>query len=205
MSSRRSSKVVAAAAREEPAAGLRRAVIDAAISVVAELGPEAVSMRDIARHAGVSHQAPYHHFGDRAGVFGAIAEEGFRQLEHDISSIGADELAAHGAMGAVMRRYVQFALGHVGEFRVMFRSELSGITTDAAIRASGERCYEAVKRVMSGAANGGLDVEEAVVLVWAQAHGLATLLIDGPLRGRMPAGRTLDDLIATAEQRLSRP
>ena len=180
-------------------------MIDAAISVVAELGPEAVSMRDIARHAGVSHQAPYHHFGDRAGVFAAIAEEGFRQLEHGISSISADEVAMHGAIGAVMRRYVQFALGHVGEFRVMFRSELSGINTNEAIRASGERCYEAVARVMAGAANDGLALDDAVVLVWAHAHGLAVLLIDGPLRGRMPAGRTLDDLIATAEQRLSRP
>lgn len=189
---------------DDVAGGVRRAVLDAAIRVIAERGPDAVSMRDIARTAGVSHQAPYHYFGDRAGVFAAIAEEGFAHLERDIAALAGDDVRRDAVVGTLIRRYVQFALDHVGEFRVMFRSELSGLTTNAGTRAAGDRCYDAVARVMAGGSIRGLEIDEAVVLVWAQAHGLATLLIDGPLRGRMPAGRSLDDLIATAEHQLRR-
>ncbi len=191
-----------AAPAGEPVADVRRAVLDAAVRVVAEQGPDAVSMRDIARQAGVSHQAPYHWFGDRAGVFAAIAEEGFAKLERAISSIGDAELRRDGATGATIRRYVDFAVAHAGEFRVMFRSDLSGLRTHEATRAAGDRCYEAVARVLSSSSTGGLPLDDAVVLVWSQAHGVATLLLDGPLQHKMPAGRTLDDVIATAVERL---
>jgi len=56
--------------------GLRRQVLDAAVAIAATSGPDVISMREVARLAGVSHQAPYHHFGDRAGIFAAISEEG---------------------------------------------------------------------------------------------------------------------------------
>jgi len=63
---------------------LRRTVLDAAVAISAANGPDAISMREVARKAGVSHQAPYHHFTDRSGIFAAICEEGFRQLSEDL-------------------------------------------------------------------------------------------------------------------------
>ena len=62
---------------------VRRAVLDGALDIIATEGPEAVSMREVARRAGVSHQAPYHYFGDRAGIFAAISEEGFRNFTNE--------------------------------------------------------------------------------------------------------------------------
>ena len=66
--------------------GLRRQVLDAAVAIAATSGTDAISMRELARLAGVSHQAPYHHFGDRAGIFAAISEEGFRFLAESIEA-----------------------------------------------------------------------------------------------------------------------
>jgi AcrR family transcriptional regulator len=59
---------------------LRRALIDAAVQAIAEVGPAAVSLRDLARRTGVSHAAPAHHFGDKAGLLSAVAADGFRCL-----------------------------------------------------------------------------------------------------------------------------
>lgn len=59
---------------------LRRALLEAAAAEIAEVGPSAISLRSIARRAGVSHAAPAHHFGDRAGLLAAVAADGFRRL-----------------------------------------------------------------------------------------------------------------------------
>ena len=66
---------------------LRRTVLDAAVAISAANGPDAISMREVAREAGVSHQAPYHHFTDRSGIFAAICEEGFRHLSEALLAL----------------------------------------------------------------------------------------------------------------------
>ena len=58
----------------------RKAILDATLELVAEQGVRAVSFREVARRAGVSHQTPYHHFGDHLGILRAIAAEGFETL-----------------------------------------------------------------------------------------------------------------------------
>ncbi len=59
---------------------LRQAVLDAAVAAITEAGPAAVSLRELARRAGVSHAAPAHHFGDKAGLLTALAAEGYDLL-----------------------------------------------------------------------------------------------------------------------------
>src|SRR3954463_13726034 len=95
---------------------LRQAVIDAAVAEVEAVGASAVSMREIARRAGVSHAAPAHHFGDKTGIFTAIATEGFWLA---CAAIGP---AADGPGGFLRGgvAYVVFALAHPGHFEVMF-------------------------------------------------------------------------------------
>src|SRR3954469_17985027 len=99
---------------------LRTAVIDAAVREVEAVGASAVSMREIARRAGVSHAAPAHHFGDKTGIFTAIATKGF-QLTAD-----AIQPAAVGPFGFLDggAAYVAFALSHPGYFEVMYRPTL---------------------------------------------------------------------------------
>ena len=174
---------------------VRRAVLDAALEVISTEGPDAVSMRDVARRAGVSHQAPYHHVGDRSGIFAAISEEGFRFLGEEI-------LAAVASPGPKPRLtfevYLRTALGHPGHFRVMFHSGLNGVTTHEATRHAADDAYDALLRMVEAIVgeHRGDSIErpdERVLaqwasLMWSTAHGFATLLLDGPLLAKLPAG-----------------
>jgi len=174
---------------------VQRAVLDAALGIIATDGPDAVSMREVARRAGVSHQAPYHYFGDRAGIFAAIAAEGFDMLAARLREVLADSAnpSRH-----CLEAYVAVALEHPGHFRVMFRSDLCGAltnpTTAAAADAAGTELERMVHRII------GTPPEDDAAFVWASAmwscaHGLATLLLDGPLRQKLPAGLALEDYV----------
>ena len=84
---------------------LREAVLEAAVAEIEALGPARLSMREIARRAGVSHAAPAHHFGDKAGIFTAIAAEGYRLLtESTIQAATGDAALLQGGLA-----YIRFA------------------------------------------------------------------------------------------------
>src|SRR4051794_27469541 len=87
---------------------LRQAVLEAAVEEIEAVGPAALSMREIARRAGVSHAAPAHHFGDKAGIFTAIATEGYRLITEATSAAAVGD----GALVQGGLAYVQFALTH---------------------------------------------------------------------------------------------
>ena len=187
---------------------VRRAVLDAAIEIITTDGPDQVSMREVARRAGVSHQAPYHHFTDRAGIFAAISEEGFRAFTAEFRS------ALEGSSDPLvdcMRAYVSFALAHKGHFKVMFRSDICGVITHAATREAADSAYLALLDLAAtaGTAPAGVDAVVLPVLLWSQAHGLATLLVDGPLAAKLPPELAIETLVdevsRAAASRLSAP
>ena len=99
---------------------LRRALLDAAAEVIAEQGPAALSLRDLARRAGVSHAAPMHHFGDKAGLLTALATEGYDLLAAEL----AEEWAVTHSFLEQGVAYVRFAIRHRAHFEVMFRPDL---------------------------------------------------------------------------------
>ena len=187
---------------------VRRVVLDAAIEIITTDGPDQVSMREVARRAGVSHQAPYHHFTDRAGIFAAISEEGFRAFTAEFRS------ALEGSSDPLvdcMRAYVSFALAHKGHFKVMFRSDICGVTTHGATREAADSAYLALLDLAAtaGDAPAGIDAVVLPVLLWSQAHGLATLLVDGPLAAKLPPELVIETLVdevaRAAASRLSAP
>src|SRR5829696_3636865 len=96
---------------------LRAAVINAALEVISESGPGAVSLRDLARRAGVSHAAPAHHFGDKAGLLTAVAADGFERLAATLRQA----YQTTGSFLEVGVAYVRFAVTHRAHFEVMFR------------------------------------------------------------------------------------
>jgi AcrR family transcriptional regulator len=162
---------------------LKDKVIRAAVEYIAESGPDGLSFRQIAADAGVSHQAPYHHFGDRDAIFTEIALIGFR--------IFAAELAAPVRRGEdsdvvirMLERYVDFALSHTGYYRVMFRSDLCKIAESSEVQkiadASFDTLIDAVQTIVGDQASVD-EIRVVATTMWSVAHGLATLLIDGPL------------------------
>lgn len=148
---------------------LRRAVLTAALDVIRTEGPTALSLRDLARRAGVSHAAPAHHFKDRAGLLTAIATEGHDLLTAALSD--ATDLRDAGV------RYVRFAVDHPAHFQVMFRPDLLR-TDDSDLTAAKARSYDQLRTgVATLPADRTTDPELAGIAAWSVAHGFATLLL----------------------------
>ncbi|WP_019886983.1 TetR/AcrR family transcriptional regulator [Streptomyces purpureus] len=163
---------------------LRRAVLTAALDVIRADGPSALSLRDLARRAGVSHAAPAHHFKDRAGLLTAVAAEGYNLLARTLAD--ADDLKDAGV------RYVRFAVEHPAHFQVMFQPDLYR-PDDPELTAARARAAEGLRGQIAGlpAEGRGPDARLAGVAAWSLAHGFATLLLShnlaGPVGGQDPA------------------
>ena len=163
---------------------LRTAVIDAAVAEVEAVGAAAVSMREIARRAGVSHAAPAHHFGDKTGLFTAIATEGFRKAAEAIGP------AATGPFGFLDggAAYVAFAVSNPGYFEVMYRPGLYR-TDDPDLVVTREAAFAILYESAGALARRWriADTDGLVTAGWSMAHGLATLMLTGNLHDRLPA------------------
>ncbi|MFG2674427.1 TetR/AcrR family transcriptional regulator [Streptomyces sp. NPDC048445] len=155
---------------------LRRAVLTAALDVIRTEGPGALSLRDLARRAGVSHAAPAHHFKDRTGLLTAIATEGYELFADALAD--APDLRERGV------RYVRFATEHPAHFQVMFRPELFR-AEDPDLVAAKDRASAELRTGVSGlpTARRGEDAGLAGMAAWSLAHGFATLLLSGNLGG----------------------
>jgi AcrR family transcriptional regulator len=155
---------------------LRRALIEAAVETVATDGPAAVTLRGLAARAGVSHAAPVHHFGDKAGLFAAIALEGFDMMADDLTAVW-EATADFGEVGV---RYVHFALAHPGHFEVMFRPDLAGPPGSDLVAAK-ERAFGMLTGplVASGLEEHSESLRTTSLASWSIVHGLATLMLSG--------------------------
>jgi AcrR family transcriptional regulator len=155
---------------------LRRALLDAAVTAIDERGPGAVSLRELARAVGVSHAAPVHHFGDKAGLLTAVAAEGFQLLGDALAEVRA----RGGDIVEMGVAYVQFAIGHRAHFEVMFRPDLHR-TDDPILDRAGERAFAQLTEGVAGGDPASTPDNSAVVAAWSLVHGFATLWNTGAL------------------------
>jgi len=178
---------------------LPETLLRAAAELIEKDGPAALSLREVARQAGVSHGAPAHHFADKSGLLTALAVQGYElftaALREARDAAGADPMDRFAATG---RAYVLFAVHHRAHFEVMFRPELMH-AGDAALAASSAAAYGVLTGVIAEAqASGyaaGMDPEVLAATAWSTAHGLSTLWLAGNLRG-LPRHPTLELLAA---------
>lgn len=182
-------------AAAEQIGDVRRLVLDAAIAIIEIDGAESLSMREVARRAGVSHQAPYHYFGDRSGIFAAISEEGFTLLADAFSRTGAtNETASKVGLST----YVRFARENTGHFRVMFRADISGTSTHRNTEIAAERAFTELLLMVKRTIGAPKDPSEALpfaLMMWSQAHGLATLMVDGPLERKFSSDGNMMEMV----------
>ncbi len=175
---------------------LRDRVIKAAVRYIADSGPDGLSFRQIASDAGVSHQAPYHHFGDRSAIFTEIAREGFQKFTEVMSSPARRDEDSNLAV-RMCERYVDFALTNKGYFRVMFRSDLCQMDESPETQRAADEAFDTLLFAVGEILGSSASIDEIRVqatAMWSVAHGLATLLIDGPLEhkiGKVSDRRTL--------------
>ena len=182
---------------------LREKVIKAAVKYVANNGPDGLSFRQIAADAGVSHQAPYHHFGDRSAIFGEIALEGFRKFA---VVMGAPARADEDTENCVRlcERYVDFAIANKGHFRVMFRADLCQMHESPEKEKAADDAFATLLAAVSEMVGDSASIDEIRVqatAMWSLAHGLATLIIDGPLEKKIGKVSDRRALVRSVAQR----
>ena len=157
---------------------LRRALVEAARRLLESEGPSALSLRAVAREAGVSPAAPYHHFKDKSELLDAVAHEGWEML-HAAMSEAKGGVEGRQQLTALGIAYVCFAREHPALYRVMYDAardkEALPIETHDG---SGDSAYCMVRDTMieHGAdPQAGPDLELATIASWCAAHGLAEM------------------------------
>ncbi|MBS2019690.1 MAG: TetR/AcrR family transcriptional regulator [Deltaproteobacteria bacterium] len=174
-------------------------MLAAAVDLIDEGGLDRLSMREVARAAGVSHQAPYHYFADREAILAAIAEAGFGILGTRLerSREGAETAAAR--LTALGRAYVEFALDHPALFRVMFRGDVVDVERFPECKRMADGAFARLPVLVQEMTDEGLpaapSAQALIVLFWSTAHGLACLLLDGPLAKKVPEAATARDAL----------
>ncbi|MEU3269798.1 TetR/AcrR family transcriptional regulator [Saccharomonospora sp. NPDC006951] len=156
---------------------LRRVILDAAADVITTTGPASLSLRELARVAGVSHAAPAHHFGDKTGLLTALAIEGNELLAASLAE-ALNETAESGEpdFAELGVRYVRFARRYPAHFAVMFRADLHR-EDDPGLIAAKARTAGLLREGLTTLPEHrrGPDPALSTVAAWSIAHGFATL------------------------------
>ncbi|WP_407155472.1 TetR/AcrR family transcriptional regulator [Bradyrhizobium sp. STM 3557] len=191
---------------------LREALLKAAETVLRRDGLAGLTLRAVAREAGVSHAAPTHHFGDLTGLLSELAAIGFQRFGAAMqAAIAAAPPAEKGLASA--RAYVAYAQANPGMYSLMFRHERLDYARPS-LHAAAEASFMGLARAVGAAhpgqiTDGRLSLDEAgrIVHAWSLVHGYAMLLLDGRLTEmlrRAPAGTTPETLLH-AMLKASRP
>jgi AcrR family transcriptional regulator len=169
---------------------LRAVILAETARLVADQGADGVSLRELARKAGVSHAAPAHHFTDRRGLFTALAAEGFWLLCEALK-------AARGDFADAALAYMRFAIDHPGHYAVMFdRSVVDPSDPElvAAQAAAGTELSQGVATLAD--AHAKADPAGAELAAWSLVHGFAMLW----LNHAVPADIAAADPMSTVER-----
>ncbi|MGW2960940.1 TetR/AcrR family transcriptional regulator [Streptomyces sp. NPDC001220] len=161
---------------------LRAACLRAARELLEEDGSAGLSLRAVARRAGVSATAPYRHYADRDALVSAVAAQGYRELAEYLAAAHPSPTTPDG-LAAVAVAYVRFALERPALFRVMFAEPCDPNSEERVSAAAAVSEY--VRGIVSGAFPGA-DPDALSVTVWALVHGLAFLHLDGKLDTSSP-------------------
>jgi AcrR family transcriptional regulator len=183
---------------------LHEALLKAAEKVLERDGLQGLTLRAVAREAGVSHAAPTHHFGDLTGLVSELAAIGFRQFNAAMAA--ADSTGTSALLKAMARAkaYVAYARAHPGMYGLMFRTERLDMTRPSL--------HEAASASFAGLAGAigasrheqieaealSLDQAAAIARAWSLVHGFTMLLLDGRLTNilhRLPAGTDAETLL----------
>ena len=151
-------------------------------------GVEALSLRALARLAGVSHAAPYRHFRDRESLLAALATQGFERFAQAL-----EQGHASGGLRGRGEAYIRFALANPQRFRLMFAGELA-IHRHPALREAASRAFSGLAGALSQHLS-GMPSADASIAAWALVHGLANLLLQERIASAMRGGRSDEEFV----------
>jgi AcrR family transcriptional regulator len=168
----------AAEARPYHHGDLRRGLVDAARRILESDGPNALSLRAVAREAGVSPAAPYHHFKDKGELLDAVALEGWDALGEALQEAKKHVQPDQIVVSELGVAYVCFARDNPALYRVMYERSRDKDSLPDDMRENEESAYCLVRetfREIAGEGVSDMDIELATIAAWCAAHGLAEM------------------------------
>ncbi|MFA1626097.1 TetR/AcrR family transcriptional regulator [Rhizobium mongolense] len=168
---------------------LHRAIVGAALDVLSESQSTEFSLRELARRAGVSHNAPYKHFADKRELLAAVSAVGFELLAKQMTAATKELDSPRERLAAIARAYVSGGVNNPALYRLMFGGYLTGQDNGrpAVERTAAENMKALLVDAISDGALGRLipntaantrKIDGAILIFWSQMHGLTLLLVD---------------------------
>jgi AcrR family transcriptional regulator len=187
---------------------LKNALIQAGVEILSEEGVSGLTLRKVAKRAGVSHSAPYAHFRDRQSLIAAISTEGFRQLYDELDTV----VSAHAddpkeQLVEAAWAYVQFAMNNTDTFKIMFSGVLEKEKDYPSFVDISGKTFERVLDIVRICQNAGIlrlgPSELVAVSVWGQVHGIISLALEGQITHRVLDRFTLREILLFAISQMS--
>ncbi len=185
---------------EKSSSGARTRLVECALNLLHRDHPEDLSIREVARRAGLSSGAPYHHFGDKPGLLAACAEVGWHALSDQLDEVAHDD-PVDVQLKDSAEVYLEYARANAGCYRLM----MSRLFYDEdRYRTLQELRDQAMGKVIARIARAGVIGNDPAVLkargigMWSMLHGYATLRLDGSLKGLPTPEQQREVLVALA-------
>ena len=183
---------------------MRDALLEAAERVLERDGLPGLTLRAVAREAGVSHAAPTHHFGDLTGLLSELAAIGYRRFDAALGTARAAATLPTEKGLASAKAYVRYARAHPGMYGLMFRTERLDMTRPS-LREAADASFASFAGGMGADRQEQIRTETltlqqagALTRAWSLVHGFSTLLLDGRLTHilqRLPEGTDPETLL----------
>lgn len=162
---------------------LRSALLAAAEQLIDEGDAGAISLREVARRAGVSAPATYRHFRDKEALLAALAQKGFDDFGVALTEAVS---ATDDALAAMGQAYVRFAVARPGRFRLMYGPAISDRSRYPALQAAWKATSEGMQKALQSRSTSAPDAAIESLRLWCMVHGLSQLILDGMLQGYDP-------------------
>lgn len=163
---------------------LKNALIKAGIKILSKEGVSGLTLRKVAKQAGVSHSAPYAHFADKQSLIAAISTEGFKQLYAQLdAAILSKKNDPKQQLKAGAWTYVQFAIDNTDAFKIMFSGVLEKERDYPSFVEISHKTFDRVVEIVKSCQEAGVlhpaPPEVMAVAVWGQLHGIVSLVLEG--------------------------
>jgi len=190
----------------------RDALLDAALELLDQGGRAAVTLREVGRRAGVSHNAPYKHFANKEALLAAVAARELRRRGARMSEVVAQAKSPEEALAVALREQVAAAVAHPERARLIYGRWTTATATDELVDAAHAASELTIETVRAAQARGALppgDPDHLAAMLRAMSRGAAELEAAGHLapdgKGRSDAAGLIDSLLGYLDPRRTRP
>ena len=175
---------------------LREALLDAGETILSEKGPDAISLREIARACGVSQTAPYRHFKDKASLMQGIATRAFQEFGTALGEAVAEGKDPRSSLELMGRAYVAYGMAHPHRLRLMFSGDGRDGSEDSDLSAAAVASFKQLQDGIGGVVGGeGSDKEAAAIAAWSMVHGYTMLKLNMPVGPMADSGGDQQDML----------